>query len=208
MENVWLVMAGVDRRHRERGDRRLRAPAWNALHRFLLDHFHAAGGEGDPEIRVQRGVHVGTEAAQEEIGIDEFQRGVGGGERVAEIGRPPESAVLERADEPEVGVLVEKRQGGEPRVLENGDERLARRGFEHLVEPHDGDERGAQRMGDDREILFFTGFAQGGDQRGVLFGDGDGRADHLAAGGRVGNHPPRGLVHLDGRVRENRSGIE
>ena len=196
------------RGQRQRGDRRLWAPVGNALHRFLLDHLHTAGVEGDPEIRIQRGVHIGPKAAQEEIRIDEFQRGVGGGQRVAEIRRPAESPVLERADEPEVGVFVEKRQRGEPRVLENGDERLARRRFEHLVEPHDGDQRRAQRVGDDREILLFTSGAQRGDDRRILFRNGDGRADHLAASGWIGNHPPGGLVHLDGGVCQNRRRIQ
>ena len=46
-------------------------------------------------------------------------------ERVAEIGGAPDAAVLEGADEPEIGMFIEKRQGGEPRILENGDEWFA-----------------------------------------------------------------------------------
>ena len=69
-----------------------------------------------------------AEREQEKIGIDELERGVGGVEGVAEVGGPAHAAVLKRADEAEVGVFVEKCEGGEPRVLENGDERFARSG--------------------------------------------------------------------------------
>ena len=52
----------------------------------LLDHFDAGGGEGEAQVGLERGVHIRAEGQQEQIGIDEFQRGVGGGEGVAEIG--------------------------------------------------------------------------------------------------------------------------
>ncbi len=48
---------------------------------------------------------------------------------------------------------------------------------------YEGHQWGAEGLRDDREIRVVAGIPEGGEQRGVLAGVGDGRADHRAAGG-------------------------
>ena len=142
------------------------------------------------QVVFHRGIHVLAERQQEEIGIDEFEGGVGGGQSAVEMGGFADPAVLEGSDEAQVRVFIKKRQGGEPRVLKNGDKRFVGSGLEDLIESHDGHQRSAQRVGDDREIRGFAALAQEIQQGRVLAGDGDGGSDHLAACGGIGDDPP------------------
>ena len=174
----------------------------------MPQHFNAAVREGGTQVGFQGRVHILTKGKQEEIGVDKFKRRVGGGEGVMEMGGFAQAAVLQRADEAQVGVFVEKRQGGEPWILENGDERFAGGWHQDLSQPHDGHQWGTERMGDDREIRGFAGLAKGVQKGRILARDGDRGSDHFAAGGGIGNDPPRGLGGEDRRVFENRSGID
>ncbi len=189
------------------GNGRFRTPFGYFLGCGSIHDLHTGWGETEAEVGFQRGIHIRTKSEQEQIGIDEFERCAGGGEGVAEIGGSAHSSMLERADQTEICMLVEERQGREPWVLKDGHEGFSRRGLDRLGEAHDSHQRSAQGMGDDWKVRAFARLSQRGDQGGVLAGQSDCRADHLTAGGGVGQNAPWCLVGKNGRVFDDRNRV-
>ena len=175
----------------------LGAPARDALGLWLLDHFHPAESEGPLEVFLHRGIDISPERQDEQIRIDELERGIRRHQRIAEIRRAAQAAVLECADQSQISTLVEESEGGQPWVLQDGHRRLAGSQRDLLTEAHDGDQWRTQGLGDDWEIFLLPGLAQGVKQKGVMLGESDGGGDGLATGSRVRQEPPSGLPRIN-----------
>ena len=79
------------------------------------------------EIPGQGPVDVLTQREDEDVGIGEFQRCDGGGNRVVEIRRPAESPVKLGADQQQVRVPVKEREDRKKGILEDDRGRAAGR---------------------------------------------------------------------------------
>jgi len=193
------------------GDEGLRAMDWQlrvGIGRFRpIDRLDTAVRKGGAHFRGERGVRFRRQRQDEHVGFGQLQGRQGGGDGVAQVGSAALAAVLLGAQQAEVGVLVEERQDREMVVVQDRQEGAARRGVGGLRDGLQREQRRAQSVGDDGEILCLARLAQPVEERGVLAAQRDGGGDRLAADGRIGQHAPGGCVGGNRRAFEQGGGV-
>lgn len=102
--------------------------------------------------------------------------------------------MLQGPEQPQIGVLIEERHGGEPWILENGHEWAIMFDIDRIRKPHQGDKRSTQGVYNHGEVLLTSKIPQCIGKWAEPPGCADGSGDCFALRGGIWKNPPGCLI--------------